>query len=418
MKLKRLSFCVGVALVSMQAHAADIQFSGFGSVIAGVRDHDMLEDDNFSVLEAPYAGYTNDKFSLEPDSLVGLQARADINEKASVTIQLLSEGADDWQTNVDMAYLSYQVTDQLTWRAGRMRAPFFLYSDFVNVGYAYPWIRPPFEVYSSPFNSLDGMDVVYRTSFGTVDAMFQAYVGSDNFVIDENFGSLAGFPGRVDNMFGLVAEFNWRDFKLRYAYSAADVTIQNPAAVDTLSGGLQMLSMGLQPNPVDPLNLPPIAVPADAGAVDTIDRLVWESDYNDFHDLALMYDNGSLLAIIETTTATAQDEAPGADEFQYYATLGYRISDFTLAVTYAIRDDDAPDLSQDLDAANPVSQVYIAGIDGVAESLTDDSDTVTLSFRWDFSPGVAFKAEVIDFKDNKDENNDTMITRTGVQFVF
>lgn len=414
MKLKRLSFCVGVALVSMQAHAADIQFSGFGSVIAGVRDHDMLEDDNFSVLEAPYAGYTNDKFSLEPDSLVGLQARADINEKASVTIQLLSEGADDWQTNVDMAYLSYQVTDQLTWRAGRMRAPFFLYSDFVNVGYAYPWIRPPFEVYLSPFNSLDGMDVVYRTSFGTVDAMFQAYVGSDNFVIDENFGSLA----RVDNMFGLVAEFNWRDFKLRYAYSAADVTIQNPAAVDTLSGGLQMLSMGLQPNPVDPLNLPPIAVPADAGAVDTIDRLVWESDYSDFHDLALMYDNGSLLAIIETTTATAQDEAPGADEFQYYATLGYRISDFTLAVTYAIRDDDAPDLSQDLDAANPVSQVYIAGIDGVAESLTDDSDTVTLSFRWDFSPGVAFKAEVIDFKDNKDENNDTMITRTGVQFVF
>lgn len=418
MKLKRLSFCVGMALASMQVHAADVEFSGFGSVVAGVRDHDIVEDDNFSVLDAPYAGYSNDKFSLEPDSLVGLQARADINDKASVTIQLLAEGANDWETNVDMAYLTYQVTDQFAWRAGRMRAPFFLYSDFVNVGYAYPWIRPPFEVYSSPFNSLDGMDVVYRTSFGSVDAMFQAYVGSDNFVINENFGSLAGFPGRVDNMFGLVAEFNWRDFKLRYAYSAADVTIQSPAGVDLLAGGLEMLSMGLQPDPLDPLGNPPIVVPADPGALATIDRLQWVTDYNDFHDLALMYDNGSLMAIVETTTATASDEAPGADEFNYYATLGYRISDFTLAVTYAVRDDDAPDLSQDLSAINPVSQFYATNIDAVAETLVDDSETATVSFRWDFSPGLAFKAEVIDFKDNKDENNDTVITRTGVQFVF
>lgn len=313
-----------------------------------------------------------------------------------------------------MAYLSYRVTDQLTWRAGRMRVPFFLYSDFVNVGFAYPWVTPPFEVYSSPFNNLDGLDVVYRTSFGTIDALFQAYVGSDNFVIDENFGVLAGYAGRVENQFGLVAELTWRDFKLRYAYHAADVSIENLGDVDALVGGLDLLADGFQPDGTGGL----MAVSADVGARKTAGRVQWAADYYDFHDLALMYDNGKLIAIVEATTASARDEAPGADEFNYYMTLGYRISDFTLAATYAVRDDDAPKLSKDLDRSNPVSAGYATMIDGFSNTLADDSDTYTLSFRWDFSPGVAFKAEVIDFKDNKDENNDTVITRAGVQFVF
>lgn len=161
-----------------------------------------------------------------------------------------------------------------------------------------------------------------------------------------------------------------------------------------------------------------MAVSADVGARKTAGRVQWAADYYDFHDLALMYDNGKLIAIVEATTASARDEAPGADEFNYYMTLGYRISDFTLAATYAVRDDDAPKLSKDLDRSNPVSAGYATMIDGFSNTLADDSDTYTLSFRWDFSPGVAFKAEVIDFKDNKDENNDTVITRAGVQFVF
>lgn len=403
MKLKRLSLCLGIALASVQAQAGEVYFSGFGSVIAGARDHDVIEDDGFSVNEAPYAGYTNDKFSLEPDSLVGLQATAEINEKATATIQLVSEGAADWETKVDMAYLSYQVTDQFTWRAGRLRAPFFLYSEFINVGYAYPWITPPFETYSSPFNNIDGIDFVYRTSFGSVDAMFQGYIGADNFVIDENFGSLAGLPGRVDNQFGLVAELTWKDLRVRYAYHAADVTIQNPDGLDVLLTNLEALGA------------------ADPGALDTIDRLQWKSNYYDFHDLAIQYDNGSLIAILETSIASADDEAPGADEWGGYATLGYRFGTFMIAVTHAFRDDDAPDLTQDLDPNNPFTagSGIIPFIDtAVAEPLADDSDQNTISVRWDFSPGVAFKAEVIDYTDNKDENKDTVITRAGVQFVF
>ncbi len=160
-------------------------------------------------------------------------------------------------------------------------------------------------------------------------------------------------------------------------------------------------------------------MPADPGALDTIDRLKWEDKTYQFHDLALQYDNGQLIAIVEAGAATASDEAPGADELNVYATLGYRFGTFLVAVTHAIRDDDPPDLTQDLDPNNPVSALYIDNIDTlVAEPLADDSDQNTLSVRWDFSPGVALKAEVIDYTDNVDENKDTVITRAGVQFVF
>jgi len=409
MKLKRLSLCLGIALAATQAHAGEVYISGFGSIIAGGTDHDII-DDPFDKPDSPaYARYYDDKLSFEPDSIMGLQLTADINDKASATIQLISEGSDDWNTKVDMAYLSYKVTDQLTARAGRLRVPFFLYSDYVNVGYAYPWIRAPFELYNAPFTNIDGVDFVYRTSMGPIDAMFQAYVGADQFVIDESFGAFANLPGRVDNQFGLIAELTWEDFKLRYAYHAADVSIQTPDTPEAqqLEQGLLALAAGaFGPGTADP------------GALKTLERVTYTDDYYDFHGIALQYDNGSLLAIVEWATASGHDESPTAVEKNGYATLGYRFGPVLLAYTHGERRDDAPNVTKDLNPANPVSAGFIPLIDTQMETLADDSKSDQISVRWDFSPGVAFKAEYLDYTDNKDENNNTAITRAGVQFVF
>lgn len=381
MILKRLSICLGAAVFSSAIHAGEIDFSGFGSVIAGMKDSDKGDS---------YAGYSEEHLTFEPDSLFGLQAAAEINDKVSASIQLLAKGANDWDAQVDWAYVSYKVTDNLVWRAGRIRVPFFLYSDFVTVGYAYPWITPPFEIYSSPFTNLDGVDVVYRHTFGTVDMLFQAYVGSDSFTVDENFGAIGGVDGEVQNQFGLVAEANWRDFRVRYAYHAADVVLED-------------------------IPTEPLAQQLDAfGLTTTANRLRYDGDYYDFHDLAFQYDNGSLLLILELAIASAHDEAPGADEFGYYFTAGYRFSNVLLAATYARRDDDKPTLNQELDPSNPLYGI----IDMASEALADDDEQTTLTLRWDFSPGMAFKAEVLDRTDNKNADNDALVTRTGIQFVF
>ena len=54
-----------------------------------------------------------------------------------------------------------------------------LVSDYVQVGYAYPWIRPPEEVYAYvPLTALSGIDVPYTFQAQGLDFTVQPYGGS------------------------------------------------------------------------------------------------------------------------------------------------------------------------------------------------------------------------------------------------
>lgn len=381
MKLKHtLGCCSILALTSAPVMAGDLLFSGFGSFIAGAKDHSNGN---------AYAGYETYDFSFDPDSLVGIQATGFLNEKASATVQIVSRGAENWDSEVDWAYVRYQVNDQFSWRLGRIRVPFYLYSDFVTVGFAYPWITPPFEVYAIPFSNVNGGDVVYQFSAGSVDFLLQAYVGSEKFTM----GAADPFPGaetETRNQYGFAAEMSWRSFKFRYAYHTADTFANVDPA--TLPTDFQLLLGGLATN----------------GFTRTLERLTIERDQYVFHDFAARYDDGKLYFVAE---------APDSDRFMYYLTGGYRFGDWMALITYAVRDDDKEDLAQDIPNSGATAPLY-AGVDAVAESFVQDTDQITLGVRWDFTPGMAFSAEVIDHTDNKDSDNDAMVTRAGIQVVF
>lgn len=160
----------------------------------------------------------------------------------------------------------------------------------------------------------------------------------------------------------------------------------------------------------------------------TLERFSFDENYFDFHDIALLYDNGSVIFVAEATTASGDDEIPGASTSRsYYVTGGYRFGAFTALLTYGVQDDEEADLLQELDPTNPGFAFVIDPASGLtlgqaaaaAESaLAFDTEQYTLGLRWDFSPGLAFKAEMIDHTDNKNAVNDAIITRAGVQFVF
>ena len=122
MRLKYTLGCLSIlALLSASAMAVDLEFSGFGSFVVGSKDTSKGK---------PYAGYEDFDFTFESDSLVGIQASGYLNDKASVTVQMVSQGKEGWDTQVDWAYVRYEVSDQFAWRLGRIRVPFYLYSDF------------------------------------------------------------------------------------------------------------------------------------------------------------------------------------------------------------------------------------------------------------------------------------------------
>ena len=126
------------------AHAIDLDISGFSSFIGG-----------YSEKGTDYLQYFKDNLDYQPDSLVGIQVSGRINDKATATVQITSKALDQWDTSADWAYITYQPRSDFTWKLGRFRGPFFLYSENIQVGYTYPWITPPYSVYNIPFTSTE-----------------------------------------------------------------------------------------------------------------------------------------------------------------------------------------------------------------------------------------------------------------------
>ena len=77
----------------------------------------------------------------------------------AVTTQFVARGSNAWDLEAEWAYISFDASDERRLLFGRQRAPFYMYSDFLDVSYAYHWIKPPSGVYSLPFDVFDGINL-------------------------------------------------------------------------------------------------------------------------------------------------------------------------------------------------------------------------------------------------------------------
>ncbi|MGA9033068.1 MAG: hypothetical protein WB402_11165, partial [Sulfuricaulis sp.] len=135
------------------------------------------------------------------DSRLGLQISAKVNPDISVTGQLLAKAnKDNSNVEADWAFVSYRVNEPISIRAGKIKFPTFLISDYYEVGYAYPWIRPPQEVYySNPITTLNGVDVLAKLRLGDMTLLFQPYYGVSR-------GAQALVPQEVYPLFPLLGQ--------------------------------------------------------------------------------------------------------------------------------------------------------------------------------------------------------------------
>jgi len=172
-KGKQLLLCL---LLSASAQAADDwSFSGFASLGAG-----RVEDDGVLFMD-----YASDEWSFESDSVVGLHARGNLAERLSLTMQVVARGynwddTDDFEPELDWLFLSYQLAPEWRLRVGRMRTPHYLYSETVDVGYSYVWVRPPVDVYApilAPFSNFDGADITWLTDWNDASIDMQLLAG-------------------------------------------------------------------------------------------------------------------------------------------------------------------------------------------------------------------------------------------------
>ena len=382
MKKRLLSLALGSAFISTASHA-EIQLSGFASIVGGIT---TSSDETLN-------GY-DDAFNFSQGSLLALQASSDLGDKLSATVQVMAKGSDDWEPEFSWAFLSYDVSDDLRVLAGRQRIPFYMYSDFLDVSYAFPWITAPNEVYGAPFSNFDGLGAIYSTSFGDVDASFHGMYGSNNAEIPE---------GRnvAKDMAGLAATFNydWLTFRAAY-FSFADTSIEGFSLKTALA---------------DPWT----AVGGNGEYADVAEDIDFSGETANFSTFGFQMNFDELSLVGEYTDVDLGD-ALLPDSSTYYVMGSYQLLDNVLVhLTYSVKD---------ATSTNPAADVpsgLSAEIDGlkaftalVASNQTNKVNSVIAGVRYDFHDSAALKVEYSDFSDDKFSTNDAGLLRVAVVTIF
>jgi hypothetical protein len=155
------------------AAAVELDLSGFGSLIAG-RTFGSCAASGLStafsgnctrfVADWGHGGVYTNKWSAEPESRLGVQGTARINSELAFTAQVVSRLVQSPLAELEWAYMTITPSPGWTLQLGRKRVPLFFYSDFQDVGYAYPWVRVPPDVYGWDVVNYNGANLSYNTN--------------------------------------------------------------------------------------------------------------------------------------------------------------------------------------------------------------------------------------------------------------
>jgi hypothetical protein len=336
MKKSLLSLIAIGVLASTAATAGEVKTSGFMNIVGGINDMKSGEKDIIN-------GYTN-QYDFQKDSLAAIQFSTNIADNMGATIQLIaqkSEVGDD--IRMEWGYVSYDLNDEIRILAGRVRPSLFLYSNYLDVGYAYTWITPPSEVYyQAQITNLDGVNASYTLELDDSTISLNVYGGnSTGAKLKPSDGSILDFS--YDDVVGAELAFSNDFMKLRAGYTAAKVTNTNAST----------------------------ATPA---------LLAFDNSSAAFYGTGLSIDWEDILFASEYIVRS-MDETVSPDVKSYYAMIGYKIGDFTPNYTYAVADSD-----MEFENNN-------ATVNGARAKLLDDRKTHTIGLRYDLNSAAALKAE-------------------------
>ena len=345
------SALLGTSVMSYQARAVELD----GYLTAGLAVHNQSQTDGSKVV---YLDEITDDVTFLQDSKFGLQVTADVAENMQAVAQILASAEDDnYSMDIEWAYLDYTASESTSLRVGRIKQPVFLISDYLEVGYAYPWIRPPAEAYSNmPVDSIIGAQLLYQTRIGDMNFGFQPYFGSNT----------EGVPGQptvnffADNYVGMAVRLENRAFTLQLSTFQTDVS-----TVDT-GGGLN----------------------SEGSATLSVASLSWDIanfvGYTEYTTRDIEADTGTLSSGTPNGFNDVAFDNLFADQDGYYVTLGYRMGKYLPHITYAAIE------------ATPTSAFGCAvptDITTCGPSQGAQQNSIILGLRYELNDSAALKME-------------------------
>ncbi|MCK0153238.1 hypothetical protein MWU49_05975 [Alcanivorax sp. S6407] len=327
--------------------------------------------------DATFVDGSGDEWSHDALTRAGVQFNASINDRAQAVVQMVATGVDNFDAEIQWGYLDYALSDSVSVKAGRIVAPFYMHSQYVDVGYAYPWVTPPAEVYLlAPIKTMEGMELAWSFSTGPVFHRLAGFWGSSTV---DSGARAGGVTFQADDLSGINLTSRWNDWTLRAAYSGASVTVADDE-LDGLSSGLTSL-LGL-----------------------TFDKV-----YTYFGGVGLQYDNGSWFFASEAALLNFGNWYPSARSG--YVSLGKYLGKWMPLVTWtSVEGHDLED--------SYLPQLEGSGIDPriLQDQLAEQQKGWTAGLRYSLTDSVALKGEYsyyYDFSDDELSSNGFFSTDGG-----
>jgi len=157
------------------------------------------------------------------DTTLGLQLDY-YNEAFKASAQLVKRPQDGWgDPELEWAYVGYTV-DNIEFRAGRLRLPLFLTSEYYYVSHAYTNARPPEELYNSilGITAYNGANIVWNIElFDEYQLSITPFVGfSDSNHLDVS--DTLEVDIEIDKLSGINFLFTGDYYRWNFSYFNAD----------------------------------------------------------------------------------------------------------------------------------------------------------------------------------------------------
>jgi hypothetical protein len=262
-----------------------------------------------------------------------------------------------------------------------MRIPFYKYSDYLDVGYAYHWITPPKSMYSLSFSNVDGLGYSQNFTAGglemSVNTVFGRYQGSLRIAGVDS-------PGDLQNLGAVNFTVAMGDHEFYAAYAQADVYIE-AASVPALITGVQN---------------------ATGTTIDST-KLLLDGDKGSFVGIGYKGSVGNLGLYAEASQVLIENRAL-QDSVGGYLGTSYNMGDYLVHLTYEMQTAKGQK-GEGLVTSGP-SAPAIAGAEAAltnnlralgGRASEGNSSTITAGVRKDIGKSNAIKFEVSQYDENR-----------------
>lgn len=390
MVIRCLSLPLALFLTSAAALSqAEVEhrFSGFATLGLTLNNNeDLIFRRNVTRRE----GAWKNSGSWKNDSLLGLQWQGRWSPEWETTLQLVARDRFDnsLANSVEWAFIRYRPEDGLDLRLGRLGADVFMLSEYRQVGYAIPWVRPPHDLYGiASLYHFDGADVTKRFALGESMLNIKMFYGNSDETYPARYNSRQGTEFDFD-FYGVSAGLEWSYWKLRYTYALVNVNSDHTGP----------LRIALQQ-----------AAPLWPAAAELLPRLETREKDFDYNQVGVNYDNNNWWFQAEFVRLGSDLNLVSAGKHAY-ASLGKRFGQFSV---YGISGYASPKNNPiDVDIPPGLPPPYTQQLEALALATERTLNGVYIKqrsygvgARWDFTPKMALKLQAERFKVDKDGAN-------------